>query len=117
MGIDIGPYTIERGELLPRKDSYKSGQKKMVDGDGQVVVVEAPYDERFFTARMKGTKDEIEDVVAYLRATGRYSAAAITVVDGYGVSRSMRLWENSIEWRTVASNLIEVSLLLREEVT
>lgn len=117
MSITFGSYTIERGELLPREDTLESGQSRMVDGDGQVVVIEAPFDEYFFTARVKGSKDEIEDLVAYLRTTARYSASAITVVDGYGVSRSMRLWQDKISRRTVASDLVELSLVLREEVT
>lgn len=117
MSITIGTITITKGDLLPRDDEDRSRQSRQVDGDGGVVVQEAAFTEYFFTAKLKATRREIEDLVAYIKSTLKFSANTVTVVDGYGTSRTMRVWQDSIKRRTVVSNIVEITLLFREEVT
>ena len=116
MSITIGTITIAKGDLVPRDDEYRSRQGRQVDGDGGVVVHEPAFTEYLFTAKLKGLKDDIEDVAAYIRNTAKFSANTITVVDGYGVSRTMRYWGDTVKWRIVVSNIAEMTLLFRQEV-
>lgn len=116
MSITIGTITITKGDILPRDDEDRSRQSRQVDGDGGVVVHEAAFTEYFFTAKLKATVGEIEVLAAYIKNTLKFSANTVTVVDGYGTSRTMRVWQDKLTRRTVVAGLAEMTLLLREEV-
>ena len=117
MSITIGTITIVKGDLVPRDDEYRSRQSRQVDGDGGVVVQEAAFTEYFFTAKLKASVRDIETLAAYIKNTLKFSANTVTVIDGYGDSRTMRVWQDKLPRRTVVAGIAEMTLLFREEVT
>lgn len=115
--MKIGPHILSRGQLVPAKHSGKSKQQVFEAGDGSVVVSEANYVARHFQVKARLPYAEAMQLKAYIENGCRFSAEVITVVDGKGVSRQMRFWDNDCEVIERAAGLCEIDWPFREEVS
>jgi len=116
MSFQIGPYVIERGALIPYNDEATSDQVKQIDGNGGVVVTEATFTERFIRAVIKVSKAQADYLDGFLTNGVRFAGEYFTLVDGFGVSRNVRFWDRKVNRKSIASGIVQMDLLFREEV-
>lgn len=113
----FGPYEVAEGGISPAKRSRETGQAINIDGDGQVIVNEIPYDVEYFQVTIRVTRSLGEDIFSYITNGLRYAATPFVFVDDYGVSRWVRYWgKKKIEMTDVNIGLVQMKLLLRKEV-
>jgi len=117
MAITIGPYTIQRGEILPMDRESQTDQSVEEAEDGAVYVVEKDFDVMFLKASIKDSLNTVESLVYFLRNGVRYSAVPFFITDGFGRSWNVRYWGGkNIKWTMVGANLFSMSLVFRVEV-
>ena len=114
--MQIGPYPVTRGAILPYSAKGSTKQKTSIDGDGGVVAHEVPFGEIFFRAVIHCSHEEGRVIAGYLRNGVRYSAVPFTFVDGFGTSRLVRFWDNDVNENYISGTEVELDLLFREEV-
>lgn len=114
--MEIGPFTITRGTMIPYIEDERTSQVRKVAGDGSVTVVEQEFgEEQFFRAKIKVPRTEALQIRDYLKAK-RFAGETFTYKDGFGVSFTVRFWDRRVRRRNVAGGLTEMDLLFREEL-
>lgn len=116
MSFRIGPYTLEKGALLPYEERSSTEQGHSVDGDGGVIVHEYPYDEFYIRAVVKCSVTEANTIEGYLRNGVRYKAIPFQIEDGFGTTRLVRFWDDRVIKKHLGADRVELDLLFREEV-
>lgn len=116
MSFKIGPHVVSRGALIPYEDKWRGGQMVQEDGNGGVIVSGKNYNVRFFRAVIRIPRDEALRIGGYLANNVKLTGTIITLVDGFGTTRSVRFWDNEVSMLSIASDLVEMDLLFREEV-
>ena len=117
MSFQIGPYEVERGALIPYTDETETRQVKQIDGAGGVIVTEVPYKERYIKAVIKTSKQQADLIDGFLTNGVRFASTIFTLVDGFGVSRNVRFWDDKVKRKSIASDIVRMDLLFREEVS
>ena len=114
----IGPITVSRGTLTPYVVEAKAAQSRRVAGDGSVVTVEQPFtSEEFFQAKIRVPRDEAAVIKAFLEGAGAgFSRSTFTLVDGFGVSYTVRYWDRQVRVIYGAGDMAEMDLLFRREI-
>jgi len=116
MAVTIGPHTLTRGELVPIKYKSRTRQTAQVAGDASVAVSGSSITERFFRIRCKLPRAEAAKIITYIENSLRYQAETVAVIDGYGVTRTMRYWSDEVDATTLGGAIIELDLPFRQEV-
>ena len=114
--MEIGPFTISRGTMIPYVAEFRTDQVRKKAADGSVTVVEQAFTEReeFFRAKVKIPRAEGEDLANFLDAKG-FARDTFTYKDGFGVSFTVRFWDRRIRKRYITGGLMELDLLFRKE--
>lgn len=113
--MTIGPYVISRGNLLPYDENLATKQHRAEADDGAVGVID-DWDVQTFRVKITVPRAEALNIRGYLRTGVRYAAIPFTLVDDFGTSWLVRLWDRNIKMRTKATNLVEMVMVFREEV-
>lgn len=115
--MQIGPFTLSRGQIVPATTDYKTPQKTVLAYDGSVTVIDYGFpDEEFIRAKVRLPEDEADKIISFLRNGMGYARTAFSIVDGYGDTHVVRFWDRKIRKRVIASNVVELDLLFRKEV-
>ena len=116
--MKIGPFTVTRGSILPYEIWVTTPQSVKKASDGSVTVVEKPYTrELYLKVKIKVDKDEADQIESFITYGASFRRQTWTFQDGYGVDFTVRYWDDEIRKRVIrASNIVELSLLLRVEV-
>jgi hypothetical protein len=114
--MQIGPYTITRGTMVPYQVDDETRQVKLEAEDGSVTVTEPAFNSvRFMRPKIKVPQAEAVEIANFLLAVG-YARDTFTYVDGFGTSHTVRYWDKKIRQRNIAGGLVEMDILLRREV-
>ena len=117
MAVQIGPHTLTRGEIYPKRFKSDTPGAARVAGNGSVSVVEGNYVNRYFWIIARLPRVEAMRIKNYIENNLRFRAAVTTVVDGYGVSRRARYWKDSVDLIADKGDYVRLELRFREEVT
>jgi hypothetical protein len=116
--MKIGPFTLSRGQLLPARYEGTTPQGRIIAADGSPVIVEHPYaKEEFLRVKVKLPKIEADTIAGYLEDGVGFARETTTIEDGYGKTFVVRYWDKRVRRTVVASNVVELDLLFRKEVT
>jgi hypothetical protein len=115
-GLIIGPYVVARGSIAPEDLDFEVDDVRQLDGDGRAVVTTVPYVERILNVTVKGTREEIDCIAGYLAYNARFGQNIITIVDGFGVTRSVRVWQNKLPVKHLPGGLASLEVAFREEI-
>lgn len=114
--MQIGPYVISRGTMVPYGEDDTTSQTRKVAGDGSVTVVDQAFgEESFFRAKIKIPQAEAKTIRNYLLAVG-FARDTFSMIDGFGVTHTVRFWDKRVRRRNIAGGLVEMDLLFREEI-
>ena len=114
--MQIGPFTVSRGTMIPYVEDDRTSQVRKVAGDGSITVVEQGFaSELFFRAKIKVPRDEGTKIRDFLLAKG-YASETFTYIDGFGTSFTVRFWDRRVRRRNIGGSLVELDLLFRQEI-
>ena len=116
MSVQIGPYTVTRAPILPHKRRSTTTQKVDKAEDGSVGVSEKHYDDDIIYAVIRCDIQTAYDLYHWIKNGVRYSSQAFSYIDEDAVSRTVRYWKQSVEYRIIGGDLAEMELPLRKEV-
>jgi hypothetical protein len=114
--MEIGPFVLTNGSLIPYDEEGRSRQNVIEAEDGSIYVQDRTA-AKFIRARIKLNRTEANAVAGYLENGVRYAADAFTLKDDFNVQWNVRLWGGKVRRRSIASNVVEMDLMFRVEVT
>ena len=116
--MTIGPITVSRGTLTPYVQETKTAQSRFTAGDGSVVTVEQPFEfEEFFRANIRVDRDEGRVIKSFLEGAGAgFARNPFVLIDGFGVSHTVRFWDKRVRTTYIKADLVEMDLLFRKEI-
>jgi len=116
--VQIGPITVSRGTLTPYVQESRTAQTRKIAGDGSVVVTDQPFAfEEFFRARIKVDRDEARVIKSFLEGAGAgFARNTFVLVDGFGVSYTVRFWDRRVRLTYIKADLVQMDLLFRREI-
>lgn len=115
--MKIGPYTVSRGAILPLTETTESEQTQTVMLDGSVAIFD-DWDCELKKVRIRVPRAEALNIRGFLRYGVRYAALPFEIQDDYGNTWWVRYWGGSkIDMETIVSNLVEMNLVFRVEVS
>jgi len=114
--VKIGPHTLSRGQIVPFRHSSKSAQQVQEAEDASVTVVGGGPARRFFSFKVKLPRAEALRLKDYVENSLRFRAETCQVTDGYGVTRTMRYWDDDVIVDLAAGDQASIDWLFREEV-
>jgi len=112
----IGPYTITRGAVLPYEEEFSSDQVIQKDGNGDVIVSGNDYTDSFLKVTISAEKELLDTIANFLKNNNRFAALPFTLVDGFGVTKLVRLWDNKFKKVYQGNNFGTIEIIVREEV-
>jgi hypothetical protein len=116
MALTIGPHVLSRGQLTPVKSKSRSYQTADVAGDGSVAISGSSIVERLYMMRCKIPQAEATTLTRYIENSLRFKAETVQVIDGFGVTRTMRYWDGDLDTSVGGGGFADLDLTFREEV-
>ena len=114
--MEIGPFTLTRGSLTPYDEEGRTRQNVMEAEDGSIYVHDRTAT-KFIRCKVKLNRTEANAVAGYLENGARYAAEAFTLKDDFNIQWNVRFWGGRVKRRSIASNVVELDLMFRVEVT
>jgi hypothetical protein len=116
LSVQIGPHTLTRGEIYPKRYKSSTPGTARVAGDGSVSVTEGNYKDRVFWIIARLPRLEAMRIKHFIENNLRFHAEVTTIVDGYGVTRRARYWKDDVELVIERGDWARLELPFREEV-
>jgi len=114
--MKIGPYTVTRGMIVPFDEYSNSEQTRLELSDGAVAISD-DWDTEFKKCTIKVSRGEALNIRGFLRRSARYSAEPFEIIDDYGTTWWVRYWDSKINMATAVSNIVEMVMVFRVEVS
>jgi hypothetical protein len=109
-GSDIGRASVGTRNEIGQEQSIN------VMGDGSVRVRNTePFEETLTWSLPRMTNAQWEGIKAIVRYAANFSGTPLTIVDDYGVSRSCRVWKESLRGESRLGRFWSAELTVRVE--
>ena len=109
-GTDIGRASVGTRNEIDQEQSIN------VMGDGTIRVRNTePFGELLTWQLPRMTNDQWEAIKAIVRYAANFSGTVLTIVDDYGVSRSCRVWKDSLRGESRLGRFWSADLTVRVE--
>lgn len=115
MSLQVGPYVLPRGGIVPYEETSTTRQTRLEAMNGAMHVIDA-WDYELKKITVRDSREVCLNVKGFLKNACRYAAFPFTLVDGFGTSFRVRLWDRNIKVKTIAADVAELVFTVRVEV-